>query len=114
MGHSQGSGHAAYLAKRHRVDAVLLAAGPQDVFADRRPAPWLSVPGATPPARHFALLHDRDSFGVSYQREALHALRVPLTHQKISFRRTPDAHNDIVGPRYRREWQLLLARLKRR
>ncbi len=111
MGHSQGSGHAAYLAKRHRVDAVLMAAGPQDVFADGRPAPWLSVPGATPPARHFALLHFRDYFGVHYQRAALNALRVPLTQQQVSWRRTADPHNDIVGPSYRQEWQRLFARL---
>ena len=42
-GHSQGSGHAAFLGKRFILDRVLMFSGPND-FSDRydRPALWLS------------------------------------------------------------------------
>ncbi len=67
-GHSQGSGHAAYLGKLFRVDRVLMFSGPQD-FMDRyrRPAPWLSEKSATPPARFFSFLARKDPFNVRHQ-----------------------------------------------
>lgn len=67
-GHSQGSGHAAYIAKLFKVDKVLMFSGPQDYLADLdRPAPWQSRPGATPPSRFFAFLNVNDPFNVQRQ-----------------------------------------------
>lgn len=54
-GHSQGSGHAAYFAKSHLVDRVLMFSGPNDYseFFDS-PANWLTESGTTPSENHFA------------------------------------------------------------
>jgi hypothetical protein len=67
-GHSQGSGHAAYLGQMFPVDRVLMFSGPQDYLDDlHRPAPWLANPSATPPARFFAFLNLEDPFNVHHQ-----------------------------------------------
>jgi hypothetical protein len=67
-GHSQGSGHAAYLGKMFPADRVLLFSGPQDYMDDlKRPAPWQANPSATPPSRFFAFLSRNDSFNVQHQ-----------------------------------------------
>ncbi|MFP5207829.1 MAG: BPSS1187 family protein [Acidobacteriota bacterium] len=67
-GHSQGSGHAAYIAKLFRVDRVLMFSGPQDYMDDlNKPAPWQARPGATPPSRFFAFLALHDPFNVHHQ-----------------------------------------------
>lgn len=67
-GHSQGSGHAAYLGKLFRVDRVLIFSGPQDYLADlQMPSPWLSMKSATPRNRYFAFLHINDPFNAHYQ-----------------------------------------------
>ena len=67
-GHSQGSGHAAYLAKMFDVSRVLIFSGPQD-YMDiyNAPAPWLSHTGATPPSSYFAFLHQQDPYNVNHQ-----------------------------------------------
>lgn len=67
-GHSQGSGHAAYIGKLFRVERVLIFSGPQD-YMDRfdQPAPWQARKGATPPSRFFAFLNIRDPFNVHHQ-----------------------------------------------
>jgi hypothetical protein len=67
-GHSQGSGHAAYLGKMFKVDRVLIFSGPQDYLDNfHEPAPWLSGPSATPPSRFFAFLSRNDPFNVNHQ-----------------------------------------------
>ncbi|HEY1790434.1 MAG TPA: hypothetical protein VGJ73_19965 [Verrucomicrobiae bacterium] len=67
-GHSQGSGHAAYLGKLFDVDRVLIFSGPQDYLADlHEPAPWLGQESATPPSRFFAFLSQNDPFNVHHQ-----------------------------------------------
>ena len=67
-GHSQGSGHAAYIGKLFRVDRVLMFSGPQDYMDDlHAPAPWLSRKGATPPSRFFAFLNLEDPLNVHHQ-----------------------------------------------
>ena len=60
-GHSQGSGHAALLAKRHRVARVVVLGGPADFnLASNLPAPWLGWAGETPVEDHFGFVHYRD------------------------------------------------------
>lgn len=67
-GHSQGSGHAAYIGKLFRVDRVLMFSGPQDYLDDLdEPAPWQSGPSATPPSRFSAFLNVNDPFNVHHQ-----------------------------------------------
>ncbi len=67
-GHSQGSGHAAYLGKMFQVDEVLMFSGPQDYFDDLDlPAPWLARPSATPQSRYFAFLNVADPYNVHHQ-----------------------------------------------
>ncbi len=67
-GHSQGSGHAAYIGKMFRVDRVLMFSGPQDYLEGfDKPAPWQARAGATPPSRYFAFLNMNDPFNVHHQ-----------------------------------------------
>ena len=67
-GHSQGSGHAAYIGKLFKVDRVLMFSGPQDYMDDlHKPAPWQARKSATPPSRFFAFLNLKDPFNVHHQ-----------------------------------------------
>ena len=67
-GHSQGSGHAAYIGKLFQVDRVLIFSGPQDYLDDlNEPAPWESEPSATPASRYFAFLNENDPYNVHHQ-----------------------------------------------
>jgi hypothetical protein len=69
-GHSQGSGHAAYIGKLFKVDRVLMFSGPQDYMDNlHRPAPWQGMESATPPDRFFAFLALKDPFNVHHQLE---------------------------------------------
>lgn len=60
-GHSQGAGHACYLAKKNIVNRAVMLSGPNDysTFFDA-PANWLTVSGATSLDKHFSLLHIED------------------------------------------------------
>jgi hypothetical protein len=67
-GHSQGSGHAAYIAKMYRVNRALMFSGPQDYLDDlNMPAPWQSKKSVTPPAKYYAFLNLQDGFNVKHQ-----------------------------------------------
>ena len=67
-GHSQGSGHAAYIGKLFGVDRVLMFSGPQDYMDNlHRAAPWQAMKSATPPSRFFAFLALKDPFNVHHQ-----------------------------------------------
>lgn len=60
-GHSQGGGHAAYIAKDRAVAGVACFSSPADWDAVRhRPAAWLSAGHATPTERYWAFSHLRD------------------------------------------------------
>jgi pimeloyl-ACP methyl ester carboxylesterase len=59
-GHSQGGGHAAYMATRHRVARVIMFGAPADGFGGQ-PAPWMAI-GATPADRYYGMAHARDPF----------------------------------------------------
>jgi hypothetical protein len=67
-GHSQGSGHAAYIAKMFAVERVLMFSGPQDYFENLdMPAAWQSRKGATAGTRFFAFLNLHDPYNVDHQ-----------------------------------------------
>jgi len=108
-GHSQGSGHAAYLGKELSVHRVIMIAGPQDHFTDR-PAPWLKKEGATPADRYFALLHKDDFFDSQIQLKVFKELCrcQDLRRVLVSARPAEDPHNVLMTPEYREEWAALL------
>ncbi len=58
-GHSQGGGHAAFIAKRYAVDRAIYFSAPADATPDGL-APWLSAAGMTPGARQAGFTHLRD------------------------------------------------------
>ncbi|HEX3886573.1 MAG TPA: hypothetical protein VHW05_03665 [Phenylobacterium sp.] len=59
-GHSQGAGHVALLAKRHRMDRAVMISGVADRAPSGKPAPWLSRPNATPVERQFGFINVSD------------------------------------------------------
>lgn len=61
-GHSQGGGHAAYLANKRSLDRACLLSSPADFDEGRQqPATWLASASATPAARIWGFTHLRDS-----------------------------------------------------
>jgi hypothetical protein len=87
-GHSQGSGHALYLAREEATERVVLLAGPSDRLGDRTPTsaavPWINALRTTPPrtpvARIFGYLHDDDTVQVVPQvLDNWDAIGVPAT-----------------------------------
>lgn len=59
-GHSQGAGHAAYLAKMHAMARVAIISGVADTTAKGGMAPWLSRPNVTPTANIYGFTHTAD------------------------------------------------------
>lgn len=60
-GHSQGGGHAAYLAQKYSVDRVVLFSSPNDFSdVDVKVASWCSDEFATTLDRFYGLTHKRD------------------------------------------------------
>lgn len=110
MGHSQGSGHAAYLGKLRPLNAVIMAAGPQDAFADGSIAPWIQLEGQTPRENHFGLLHQNDYFGVHFQR-SVQSYLAPRSQIQVFRNRTSDPHNAMVLQEYRSVWRKVFSRL---
>jgi len=124
-GHSQGSGHAAFLAKHYPVKRAILFSGPQDVAVWGQ-ARWLSAVSATPGDRFFALLHAQDSFGSEWQIRALQRLSMQASPQVlkigddvpagtsanilVSELNEQNAHMAPITPRYKKVWNWLLRR----
>ncbi len=60
-GHSQGAGHAGYMAKLHVLDRVAMFSGPGDTGNGvGAPAQWIALPNATPAARQYGFTHRQD------------------------------------------------------
>jgi hypothetical protein len=60
-GHSQGAGHACYLAKKNLVDRLVMFSGPNDYHGYfSAAANWLSQSGKTPVSKQYVLLHTQD------------------------------------------------------
>ncbi|MDH4471970.1 MAG: T9SS type A sorting domain-containing protein [Fluviicola sp.] len=70
-GHSQGGGHAAFIAKQNTVDRVVLLASPKDYFTAplSKAAAWINSPSTTPPCRYYALTHEDDFLGCTYNQQ---------------------------------------------
>lgn len=123
-GHSQGSGHAAYIAKLYEVDKVLMFSGPQDYLSDLdKPAPWESRPSATPPSRFYAFLNLNDPFNESHQVASCEALMrlanaqpfkvepaqsIAGVHQiLVTDADSKHAHNSTISTQFENVWQYL-------
>jgi hypothetical protein len=124
-GHSQGSGHAAYLGKMFNVDRVLIFSGPQDYLDDlKKPAPWQGGESATPPSRFFAFLSLNDPFNVTHQ-EANCMLLMHLTKPETLAVKPGDviqgdyqilvndapkkrAHGSTISSQYTNVWEYML------
>jgi Secretion system C-terminal sorting domain len=59
-GHSQGAGHAAFIAKTYKVDRAIMFSWADWSTALNSAAPWVSATGATPPEGYFAFIHPKD------------------------------------------------------
>ena len=60
-GHSQGSGHAAYLGRLQSLDRIVMLSGPSDIgLTAASPALWFSQPSITPSSRYFGFTHAAD------------------------------------------------------
>ncbi|PTL59494.1 hypothetical protein [Paraconexibacter algicola] len=59
-GHSQGAGHALFLARRLPVARAVMLSGPRDRTANGTPASWLRGPGTTPTGALFALRNQQE------------------------------------------------------
>jgi hypothetical protein len=95
-GHSQGSGHAAYIGKLFRVDRVLMFSGPQDYLGDLdKPAPWQARLSATAPARFFAFLNQNDPYDVHHQ---IANCRVLMDRSKSGPSKRDASQSDVLRP----------------
>lgn len=69
-GQSQGGGHAALIATKHRVARVVATGAPKDYsIRHGRPAAWYSNPSATPKSRFFCFNHVQDRQAASYEQQ---------------------------------------------
>lgn len=115
-GHSQGSGHAAYLAKIHPAKGVVMLAGPQDRFADGRTVGWLARKSETSPTKYFSLLHEKDFFGSPYQVAAMKILlqhESPEGHIIMRDDKVQDPHMSVIQSTFAEPWKILLLKASR-
>ena len=125
VGHSQGSGHAGYLAKKHPMKAAILLAGPQDT-TDAGPASWMSSPSQTPPSRYLSFTHRDDFFDSNSQLAAVRLLREEpgarptlVDHQNpsqpivMSEAEVRDPHMSVITPQFEDVWGGLLEQAAR-
>ena len=123
-GHSQGSGHAAYLGKLFPVQRVLMFSGPQDYLDDlHEPAPWLGDQSATPPDRFYAFLAEKDPYNVHHQvancsvlmRLSLPKTQIVQTNEAISAGchilinniPTKSPHGTTMMPQFKNVWEYM-------
>ncbi len=122
-GHSQGSGHAAYLGKMFKVDRVLMFSGPQDYLDDLdEPAPWEALPSATPGARFFAFLNENDPYNVHHQEASCAVLMdvakpktemvapgetIEGNYQILVNDLTANPHGSTVRPEFENVWRYM-------
>jgi hypothetical protein len=66
-GHSQGAGHAGFIAKKHSVVRCGMFSDNDWCYSANAPANWLSEPGATPVSKVFGFVHALDTLAVSNQ-----------------------------------------------
>ena len=77
-GHSQGAGHAAFIARSQKVRGVIFFSGPDDyIDFQGQPAKWTFGPFTTHVSSFCAFLHAKDEIGIfEYQRAILMAMGI--------------------------------------
>lgn len=114
VGHSQGAGHVAFLAKRFAVHKAIMVGGPQEGWSPDQLAPWLSQNGRTPLERQFAILHDKDAFFTSGLQPSVQQMLFradkKLLARQVIIERLPVAngHMDLLKPLFAKTWKTLL------
>ncbi len=66
-GHSQGAGHAAYLAQQFGLAGAVLLGGPGDFVGGIGVADWLFRPSVTPAGRMYGFVHELDANDDAYR-----------------------------------------------
>jgi hypothetical protein len=97
-GHSQGAGHAAYIAKRHEVArVVLLSGGPSGTkTSPPKVSDWVVEPSKTPADRWWAEFHEKEAIA-PYMPMAYDQLGIPKDHILVfHLEPLPGAH--LTGP----------------
>jgi pimeloyl-ACP methyl ester carboxylesterase len=95
-GHSQGGGHAALIAIKHRVARVVCTGAPKDYSRVlRHPAAWYRHDSATPKDRFFMLNHREDRQGCSYSEllDNAASLKIPGKPVDVSKQPSPYQHS---------------------
>jgi pimeloyl-ACP methyl ester carboxylesterase len=120
VGHSQGAGHVAYLAKHFRVSKVIMTGGPHDFYPGFGPAAWTLAPSMTDPSLYTSFLHWKDFFGTETQVGSSKALMgnvdVISIHDSITREGQiyisdlpfQDPHNSFTDLAYKKVWDKLL------
>jgi pimeloyl-ACP methyl ester carboxylesterase len=79
-GHSQGGGHAALIALRHRVARVICTGAPKDYSRVLdAPAAWYAQASATPKSRFFTFNHVADRQGCNWEQQLRNVAALGLT-----------------------------------
>lgn len=125
-GHSQGAGHAAYLAKKFPVNRALIFAGPQDFLVHfNAPAGWQFQKGVTSPSKYFAFLHVKDPYDFNKQKADFLALLqgnkadtflvqpgaavIKGKHILVANIETTNPHESMMQPAFEKAWAYLLS-----
>lgn len=124
VGHSQGAGHVAFLAKQFDVHKVIMTGGPHDYYPGHGPADWTLESSETDPRDYYAFLHEKDFFGTETQLGSARVLTGELngeavkiyddvpahTRAQIFISDYPfqDPHNSFTDVAYRKVWEFLL------
>jgi len=120
-GHSQGAGIAAFIAKKHEVDRVILFSSPWDHYYTaphhQKLAPWIEWTSATPAERWWGMYHTAEPTAKLIQM-AYEQLGMPASHIKpvsLAPRNGGEPHTSVSGdtssprddhgdPVYRKDW----------
>lgn len=95
-GHSQGSGHAAYIGKKILTERVIMLSGPNDFHTFYKTgANWLKLPAQTPNNKQFALFHISDEIlPLSNQLTNLQTMNLLKTGENLALIEKQSAEKD--------------------
>jgi hypothetical protein len=83
-GHSQGGGHAGFIASIHEVDRSIMIASMDWVSIRQEPAAWMQENTATPASRYYGFIHRLD--------EAVNSDNAQITWKALNM----DAYGDVL------------------
>lgn len=98
VGHSQGAGHVAYLAKFLPVAKVIMTGGPHDFIKVRGSASWTHKPSQ---AKFLTFIHKNDFFGTESVLGVSESLGSEVTMTEIPFQ---DPHNSYNAEIFQNIW----------